>query len=57
MMLNSHLCKNIHGMMRNVLQMAIEEDEANEYCVYSTGIDFEMKEEMQAMLVPKKYGK
>ena len=44
-------------MMRNVLQMAIEEDEANEYCVYSTGIDFEMKEEMQAMLVPKKYGK
>ena len=54
MMSNSRLCEQIHGMMRKVLRLGTGQEEADKHRAYSTGTDFEMKEERRAMVPGKK---
>ena len=49
MMSNSRLCEQIHGMMRKVLRIGTGQDESDKHRAYSTGTDFELKEERRAM--------
>ena len=47
MMSNSRLCEQIHGMMRHGLRSTVGMDQADHQRMYSTGTDYNMKEEMR----------
>ena len=51
MMSNSHLCEQIHGMMRHGPRSGIGMDQADAQQTYATATDFEFKNERRQMVL------